>query len=126
MTDKKDHRSRAIILRVAIGALVGSFLGLLELWFYKFDLPHLLAAMLAGATFMMIIAVFVEQLQGRNVISFVIGSLSGSAASLVWWLIAKPNTSLSLALFTGLCFGMLFIWSELGRRSNNSVNGVGQ
>ena len=37
----------SLAVRILIGVLMGAFLGLLELWFYEFDIAHLLAAIAA-------------------------------------------------------------------------------
>jgi hypothetical protein len=56
MHDEEDSNDRSrpyssLAARIFIGALGGSFMGLLDLWFYGFDLGDLLAAVAAGATF---------------------------------------------------------------------------
>jgi hypothetical protein len=48
----RHDRSRpylSLAARILIGALIGVFLGLLEIWSFEFDLAHLLAAIAAGA-----------------------------------------------------------------------------
>lgn len=104
------------------GAAAGAFLGLLELWFYKFDISHLLAAMSAGALYMVIITFFIEHLQFRSSKQLFIGASAGCISGMIWWLIAKPDSSLILAIFIGIVFGALFPWVESKKKPyNNSL-----
>jgi hypothetical protein len=101
----------SLAMRILIGALMGAFLGLLELWFYEFDLAHLLAAIAAGATFGSLIGVLVPWAEPDRFKEVVVCSSAGSVAGIVWWLIAQPGTSIgsiALAVGIGALLGALF------------------
>jgi hypothetical protein len=104
----------SLLRRALLGALVGAFLGALELWFFEFDLPHFWAAVGAGATFMSILAVVVGQLQHRGFKLFLVGGLSGSIAGIVWWVIANQAIKwLWVAVCIGMILGVLYVWSDM-------------
>ena len=90
---------------------MGAFLGLLELWFYKFDLAHLLAAIAAGATFGTLTGVSIPWVAPDRFKEVIVCSSAGCIAGIVWWLIAQPGTSIgSIALSVGIgaILGALF------------------
>jgi hypothetical protein len=97
--------------RILIGALMGAFLGLLELWFYEFDLAHLLAAIAAGATFGSLTGVSIPWVAPDHFKEVIVCSSAGCIAGIVWWLIAQPGSSIgSIALSVGIgaILGALF------------------
>jgi len=90
---------------------MGAFLGLLELWFYEFDLAHLLAAIAAGATFGTLTGVSIPWVAPDRFKEVIVCSSAGCIAGIVWWLIAQPGTSIgSIALSVGIgaILGALF------------------
>ena len=75
----------------------------MELWFYEFDLAHLLAAVAAGATFGSLIGVSVPWIAPDRSQVVMVCSSAGFVAGIVWWLIAQPGTSIgSIALAVGI------------------------
>jgi hypothetical protein len=104
----------SLLRRALFGALVGAFLGVLELWFFEFDLPHFWAAVGAGAVFMSILAIIVGQLQYRGFKLFLAGGLSGSIAGIVWWVITNQTVEwLWVAVCIGVILGVLYVWSDM-------------
>jgi len=90
---------------------MGAFLGLLELWFYEFDLAHLLAAIAAGATFGTLTGVSIPWVAPDRFKEVIVCSSAGCIAGIVWWLIAQPGTSIggiALSVGIGAILGALF------------------
>ena len=90
---------------------MGALLGLLELWFYEFDLAHLLATIAAGATFGSLIGASVPWVAPDRSQVVIVCSSAGFVAGIVWWLIAQPGTSIGctgLAVGIGTLLGALF------------------
>jgi hypothetical protein len=97
--------------RALLGGIVCAFLGALEIWFYRFDLRHLAAALSAGAAYGVLVGLFPGVL-GSSMPRATLGSaLFGGIAGAIWWFVAGPPTALLLALVTGFAFGGLFAWS---------------
>jgi hypothetical protein len=90
---------------------MGAFLGLLELWFYEFDLAHLLAAIAAGATFGSVTGVSLPWAAPDRFKEVMVCSSAGCVSGIVRWLIAQPGTSIgsmALAVGVGTLLGALF------------------
>jgi len=112
--ERRHDRPRpysSLAVRILIGALIGAFLGLLELGFYKFDLAHLLADIAAGATFGALIGVSIPWIAPDRSQLVIVCSAAGCVAGIVWWLIVQPGTSIGsiiLSVSIGAIFGALF------------------
>jgi hypothetical protein len=116
-TNDRSRPYSSLAARILIGALGGAFLGLLNLWFYGFDLGDLLAAIAAGATFGALIGALLPWVAWRypgpeRSTQIVIAcSAAGCVAGIVWWLIAQPCTSIgstALAVGVGAILGAVF------------------
>ena len=108
------------IRRIVIGSLAGAFIGLLELWFYEFNLRHGIAAILSGAIFGSILGLFGSMLRNTTKALILCGS-SGGLASAIWWAIARPDVSILRSVIIGLALGLLFVWSETDQKSKTSI-----
>jgi len=111
---------KEIIRRLLIGSLAGAFIGLIELWFYEFNLRHGIAAILSGAIFGSILGIFGSMLQNTSKALFICGS-SGGLAGAVWWAIARPTVSILQSMIIGIVLGLLFVWSETDWKSKTSA-----
>ncbi|MDH4236242.1 MAG: hypothetical protein OEV17_03250, partial [Nitrospira sp.] len=75
MADTTFHSS-ALVKRAITGLIVGAIAGTIELWFFKHDLAHFLAAVVAGPLYMVSLAVFVDRLRpsgGKVLLGSVLG-----------------------------------------------------
>lgn len=100
------------IRRLLIGSLVGAFIGLLELWFYEFNLRHSVAAILSGAIFGSILGLFASTMLQKTKIALILCGSSGGFAGAVWWVIARPTVSILHSVIVGIALGLLFVWSD--------------
>lgn len=98
------------IQRALLGGIACAFLGALELWFYRFDLRHLAAALAAGAAYGILLGLFTPLLNRSRPLATLSSALFGTAAGAVWWFVAQPPSNLLLALVTGFGVGGLFAW----------------
>lgn len=98
--------------RVLIGALMGSYLGVLELWVYNSDLAGLLSATAADPNFASadgfdtVLRISVAHFQEA-----VLCSPERCVAGIVWGLIEHPGVStgsIALAIGVGALLGALF------------------
>ena len=105
-------KTKATIRRLFIGALVGAFIGLLELWFYEFNLRHGIAAILSGAIFGFILSLFGSTLLQKMKTALILCGCSGGLAGAVWWVIARPSVSILQSVIIGIALGLLFVWSD--------------
>jgi hypothetical protein len=100
---------------LVLAASLGGFVGALELWFFEFSLNRLLAAVAAGATFGVVfvttmrVAPVATPTRGHGVLYAV---PSGLASGTAWWLVAAPETSLWVALATGVVLGCVMVFGE--------------
>lgn len=95
-----------------MGAILGAFIGMLDLWLFKVDAAHFWAAVAAGSTYMAILAVFGAHFQRGGGMTL-LGAVSGFVAAIVWWTIAvHTQDSFALAAISGVCFGSAYVWSE--------------
>jgi hypothetical protein len=99
--------------RVLLAGGVCAFVGALELWFYRFDLRHLAAAVSAGAAFGILFGLFARLINSSLPLATLSSALFGGIAGAVWWCVAQPPTKLLLALVTGFAIGGLYAWNEL-------------
>jgi hypothetical protein len=109
VTENRQEGRSSLPTRVLLGALAGAFLGLLELWFYEFDLAHLLAAVTAGAIWGSIVGAAAVLVAPDRFKSALLGGSAGCVAGVVWWAIAQPGTPLALAVCVGAALGTIFI-----------------
>jgi hypothetical protein len=98
--------------RLLIGSLVGAFIGLLELWFYEFNLRHGIAAILSGAIFGSILGLFGSTMLQKTKTALILCGSSGGLAGAVWWVIARPTVGILHSVVIGIVLGLLFVWSE--------------
>ena len=116
MADTTFHYS-ALVKRAITGLIFGAIAGAIELWFFKHDLAHFLAAVVVGPLYMVSLVVFVDRLRpsGGKVL---LGSVLGVCAAIVWWAIAVQATDqFVLAAVAGGCFGAAYVWSESRKRA---------
>ncbi|HEY3037587.1 MAG TPA: hypothetical protein VGJ66_02565 [Pyrinomonadaceae bacterium] len=98
--------------RLLIGALAGGFFGALEIWFYEFSINRLVAAILSGATFFAIIGLLATKFAKDRSKVIALGGLAGLLAGIAYWLVARPSSSLLLAVGIGLLGGIVYAWAE--------------
>lgn len=98
--------------RLLLGALVGSFFGALEIWFYEFSLNRLIAAILSGASFFAIICLLPPKYANDRSKEIAFGGFAGFVAGIAYWLVARPSVSLLLAVAIGLVGGIILVWAE--------------
>jgi hypothetical protein len=97
--------------RVLIGALLGAFLGLLELWFIGSGSAPSLAVMAADPNVASASGVSLPWAAAERFQEIVLCTSAGSVAYTVWWLIEQPGTSIgriALAVGAGALLGALF------------------
>lgn len=98
--------------RAITGVILGAIAGVLDVWVFKQDITHLWAAVVAGPTYMITLAVLTDRLQlagGKTLL----GAVSGLLAAMVWWAIAVHTAdAFVLAAAAGACFGSAYVWSE--------------
>ena len=95
--------------RLLTGAAFGGVMGALEIWFYEFSLVRLLAAILGGAVFFAILALLSTRFEWRGLRAACVGALAGCVGGAVWWGVARPTSSLVIAMGIGLAGGVLFM-----------------
>ena len=100
-----------LIRRALLGGIFCAVAGALELWFYRFDLRHLAAALSAGAAYGILVGLFPRVLDSSMRPATLGSALFGGIAGAVWWFVAQPPTTPLLALLTGFAIGGLFAWS---------------
>jgi hypothetical protein len=104
--------------RVLIGALVGAFLGLLELWFIGSGSAPSLAVMAADPNVASASGVSLPWAAAERFQEIVLCTSAGSVAYTVWWLIEQPGTSIgriALAVGAGALLGALFARTSMRR-----------
>ena len=107
------HVQYSGLLRRAITSVIlGAVVGVLEVWFFKHDIAHFWAAVVAGPMYMTTLAVLTDRLQlagGKTLL----GAVSGLLAAIVWWAIAVHTAdAFVLAAVAGVFFGSAYVWSE--------------
>ncbi|MCM3871604.1 MAG: hypothetical protein ND895_13045 [Pyrinomonadaceae bacterium] len=98
--------------RLLIGALIGGFVGALEIWFYEFSLVRLLSAVLAGATYFAMLGLFAPKFGKDRLKLIALSGLAAIVAAAVYWVVARPSSPLLLALGIGLVGGIVYAWAE--------------
>ncbi|MBI3355226.1 MAG: hypothetical protein HY038_00350 [Nitrospirae bacterium] len=102
-----------LLRRATAGAILGTVVGTFEQWFFKHDLAHFFAAVLAGALYLTTLAVLTDRFQlagGKTLL----GAVSGFLAAIVWWSIAGHTVdAFAVAAVSGICFGSVYVWSEV-------------
>ena len=107
----------SFVRRALLGGGAYAFLGALELWFYRFDLHHLAAALGAGAVFGLLLGLSPSVLESSVSLASLTSAFYGGIAGAVWWFVARPPTALLVALVTGCAMGGLYTWCELASAS---------
>jgi hypothetical protein len=108
----RKMKIKEIIRRVLIGSLMGAFIGLLELWFYEFNLRHGIAAILSGALFGTIVGIFGSSMLKKIATALILCGCAGGLAGAIWWVIAKSSVSIFQSVAIGIALGLLFGWSN--------------
>jgi hypothetical protein len=85
---------KEIIRRLFLGAIMGAFIGLLELWFYEFNLRHGIAAILSGVLFSAFVGIFGSSMLQEIKPALVLCSCAGGLAGIAWCVIAKSSVSI--------------------------------
>jgi drug/metabolite transporter (DMT)-like permease len=98
--------------RLLVGALGGSIIGALDIWFYEFSVVRLLAAILGGATFFTIVALLAVKFGRDRFTVIAIGGFAGFVAGAVYWIVARPSSSPLLAIGIGLVSGIVSALAE--------------
>ena len=104
--------SQSWMTRLLMGAIMGAFIGALNLWFYEVSFVRLLAAISGGAAFYSLIALGSDYLEHRNLKTVLLGALAGGVAGILWWAVARPGTSVFLAAGVGIVSGVVIVWWE--------------
>jgi hypothetical protein len=97
--------------RVLFGAIAGAFYGALNIWFYEFSLRRLLAAIISGASFFVVLGLLAPK-PAKNRSKLIAFGFSGFVAGIVYWLVARPTSSLILAMMIGFGCGIVCAWAE--------------
>ena len=97
--------------RVLIGALVGGFIGALDIWFYEFSLNRLMAAILSGASFFAIVGLLAVRVAKDRSKVIALGGFAGFVAGIAYWVVARPSSSPLLAVGIGLVGGIVYAWA---------------
>jgi len=113
---------KEIIRRVLIGSLMGAFIGLLELWFYEFNLRHGMAAILAGGFFGAVVGVFWSSMLKKIKTALILCGCTGGLAGAVWWIVAKSSVSIFQSVAIGIALGLLFVWSDDNWKTRKQIN----
>jgi len=111
-----------IIRRILIGSLMGAFIGLLELWFYEFNLRHGMAAILAGGLFGAVVGVFGSSMLKKIKTALILCGCTGGLAGAVWWIVAKSSVSIFQSVAIGIALGLLFVWSDDNWKTRKQIN----
>lgn len=119
---------KEIIRRLFLGAIMGAFIGVLELWFYEFNLRHGIAAILAGGLFGALVGILGSSMLKKITTALILCGSAGAFAGAVWWLTAKSSASIFQSVVIGIALGLLFVWSEDNwkSRKQNSVQQANQ
>jgi len=110
--------------RLLIGALVGSFSGALNIWFYEFSLIRLVAAILAGASFFAIVSLLAVKFKEDEFKVAALGGLAGLAAGGVYWIVGHPPSSALFAMGIGFVGGIVYVVVESNRRRTRAWSGL--
>lgn len=105
-----------LIRKGITGVMLGAIAGAIQVWFFKRDLMHLWAAIVAGVVYMTTWVILTDwlRLAGGKIL---LGAVSGLLAAVLWWAIAIHAENVFIqAAVAGLCFGAAYAWSE-GRKS---------
>ena len=98
--------------RVLIGALVGAVYGAFSIWFYEVSLVRLLAASISGATYFAVLGLVGPKF-GKDRSKFIaLSGFSGFVAGIAYWVVARPSSSLILAVMIGFFSGIVYAWAE--------------
>ena len=98
--------------RVLFGALIGAVYGALNIWFYEVSLVRLIAAIISGATFFAVLGLLAPKF-GKDRSKFItLAGFSGFVAGIAYWLVARPSSSLILAVMVGCLLGIVYAWAE--------------
>jgi len=98
--------------RVLFGALIGAVYGALNIWFYEVSLVRLIAAIISGATFFAVLGLLAPKF-GKDRSKFItLAGFSGFVAGIAYWVVARPSSSLILAVIIGFVSGIVCAWAE--------------
>lgn len=113
-TSKTDQpfNFKVIIKRICFGLIIGAFIGLVELWFYKFTIIHAIAAICSGAVFGVVIGIFAPLTFQKIWSALLISAISGALAGVIWWIVVKPNVNIMISTFIGIALAFLIIGVE--------------
>jgi hypothetical protein len=103
---------KEIMRRLLIGSLMGAFIGVLELWFYEFNLQHGIVAILSGAFFGAVVGIFGSSMLKQIKTALILCGCTGGLAGVVWWVTAKSSVSIFQSVTVGITLGLLFFWSD--------------
>ena len=98
--------------RVLLGALGGALFGALNIWFYEVSLRRLLAAIISGASFCAIFGLLAPNLTKDRSKLIGLAGFCGSLAGIAYWVVARPSSSLILALMVGFVSGIVYASAE--------------
>lgn len=115
LADSTFHYS-VLVKRSITGIILGSIVGVIQVWFFKQDLLHLWASAAAGLVYMSAWVLFTDwlKLAGSKVF---LGAVAGLLAAVLWWAMAvHADNAFVQSAVAGTCFGAAYAWSE-GRKS---------
>ena len=105
--------SSLLVRRAITGLILGVIAGAIELWFFKHDVAHFVAAVVAGPLYMTSLVLLTDRFQlagGKTVL----GAVAGLLTAIVWWAIAvRAAEQFVFAAVAGVCFGAVYVWSEV-------------
>ena len=113
---------KVIFQRVFVCSLMGAFVGVLELWFYDFNLRHGVAAMTSGAVFGSLVGLFSSSIKNGSSRTIILCAVFGGVSGVVWWVLAKPTVSVLFSIGSGVVLGSLFAWGESYGGSKKRTN----
>lgn len=102
-----------VIARLLIGAAIGAFLGITELWNDRHSARYIVANCIAGASGGALFGLMAVRVSSRAAI-VALGGLSGVLGGLMWIVVIQVLGIEPIAI--GAALGLLFAWSELGAR----------
>jgi hypothetical protein len=98
--------------RILFGAAAGAFYGVLNIWFYEVSLVRLVAAIISGASFFVVLGLLVPKFSKDRSKFIALAGFSGIVAGIVYWVVARPSSSLILAMMIGFGGGLVCAWAE--------------
>ncbi len=115
VTDEKYPLLKTLFFAI----LIGSFVGVFDIWAFEPSLKLFLAGLASGITFFLVlifIGYFIKSKKGIWLITLT--TISGALAGLVWWLVADSFLQLWIVILIGVGISNLSMWADTGFKSD--------